>query len=177
MKDIPGYEGYYAATEDGKIWSYPNHNHNGIFLKQMKTIHGYATVRLCVLNKTLNKPVHRLIAKTFIKNPNNLPQVNHMDCNKLNNNVSNLEWVTASNNRIHKLKLHGFPKTEKFLSSVRKNARICQLKIRQLTNEQVLSLRKDVVGGMTYKIAKIKYGINESSICDIINSRTYKEIL
>ena len=49
--------------------------------------------------------VHRLVAKTFIINPNNLPQVNHIDGNKLNNAISNLEWCDNSYNQKHAYKL------------------------------------------------------------------------
>jgi hypothetical protein len=62
---------------------------------------GYYTVYVDKSNKLL----HRLIAETFIPNPDNLPCVNHKDGNKLNNSVDNLEWVTYSENNIHARKM------------------------------------------------------------------------
>lgn len=52
------------------------------------------------------KRVHRLVAQEFLDNPNNLPQVNHKDGNRLNNKVDNLEWVTASKNIVHGYKMN-----------------------------------------------------------------------
>jgi len=59
---------------------------------------GYVRMNFRVNGKRVNKSVHRLVAQTFIENPNNLPQVNHKDCDRANNNVENLEWCTASYN-------------------------------------------------------------------------------
>ena len=59
---------------------------------------GYLQVGFHINGKSVGKLVHRLIAQTFIPNPNNLPQVNHKDCDITNNNASNLEWVTGSYN-------------------------------------------------------------------------------
>lgn len=60
--------------------------------------HGYAYVTLCSPIGRQTYRVHRLVAMTFIPNPNNLPQVNHIDYNPLNNSVENLEWITQSGN-------------------------------------------------------------------------------
>lgn len=88
MKDIPKFEGLYAATEDGKIWSY----YKNKFLKTTLTKEGYLKVVLVKNKIHYNKLVHRLIAQTFLENPNNLPIINHKDENKINNSINNLEW-------------------------------------------------------------------------------------
>ena len=93
MKDIKGYEGLYAVTKDGKVWSYKNK----IFLKTSNS-RGYIKVNLIKDNKQKHFYIHRLVAMAFIPNPFNLPQVNHKDENKANNHVTNLEWCTQSYN-------------------------------------------------------------------------------
>ena len=84
MKDIPNYNGDYLASEDGRIYSTLINK----YLKPYKDKKGYMVVHL----KDGIKKVHRLIAMTFLDNPDNLPQVNHRDENKENNRVENLEW-------------------------------------------------------------------------------------
>ncbi len=68
---------------------------------------GYPTVGIYADNvsKPKNKSIHRLVAQAFIPNPENKPQVNHIDGNKLNNHVSNLEWVTSKQNMSHAILL------------------------------------------------------------------------
>jgi len=70
----------------------------GRILKQQLNHNGYMQVSIPVDGKSVTKRVHRLVSQTFIKNTDNLPQVNHLDCDRTNNNVSNLEWCTASYN-------------------------------------------------------------------------------
>lgn len=70
----------------------------GMILKQWLNKRGYLRVAFRKDGKLVNKPVHRLVAQTFIPNPDNLPQVNHKDCNPQNNSVSNLEWCTPEYN-------------------------------------------------------------------------------
>ena len=62
---------------------------------------GYLFTGLCKNSNTKTCPVHRLVALAFIDNPENKPQVNHIDKNRLNNNISNLEWITQKENTIH----------------------------------------------------------------------------
>lgn len=111
MKDITGYEGLYAVTEDGKIWSYPKpcSSKNGMWMKlQLFTNrnnrskpHVQYTVGLTKYGKRTTYLVHRLIAQAYIQNPENKPQINHKDGNPLNNNIDNLEWATAAENNRH----------------------------------------------------------------------------
>jgi len=60
---------------------------------------GYMRVSFRMNGKKVNKLVHRLVAETFVHNPNSLPMVNHKDCNRSNNNAENLEWCTSKYNR------------------------------------------------------------------------------
>lgn len=91
-KDIPGYEGIYLASNLGRIRS-----KNGV-LKPSKHRDGYLHVVFCVKGVRKTFLVHRLVALTFIPNPDNLPQINHKDENKTNNYIDNLEWCTMEYN-------------------------------------------------------------------------------
>lgn len=74
-------------------------------LLKIQTDHkGYKYVRLYNSNGFKAKKVHRLVAETFIENPNNLPQVNHKDGDKTNNCINNLEWCTDTENKQHAIK-------------------------------------------------------------------------
>jgi len=121
MVDVIGYEGLYAVTQDGKVWAYQNRLHKGKFLKpSLKK--GYPFVCLCKGSKIVQKTVHRLVAEAYLPNPDNLPQVNHKDSNKENNNLSNLEWCTASENKKHSWDSGTSIVTEAKREASRKNA-------------------------------------------------------
>ena len=109
-KSIQGYEGYYEVSDNGDVRSVDRYvkNHgdfvrklNGKMMKQTIANNGYYVVNLRK-NRTSNVVcVHRLVAEAFIENPEHKDTVNHIDGNKLNNNVENLEWATYSENNVH----------------------------------------------------------------------------
>lgn len=94
MKDIKGYEGLYAITSCGKVWSYRANK----FLKAEKLTNGYLRVSLVKKQKYKHCLIHRLVAKAYLENPNDLPQVNHIDEDKTNNCLNNLEWISTADN-------------------------------------------------------------------------------
>jgi len=83
----------------------------GHILKQYHTNSGYLFVQLSVNGKHINRLVHRLVAKIFLPNPDNLPEVNHKDCDQTNNNIDNLEWCDSSYNSQYREK-YGVSQTE-----------------------------------------------------------------
>ena len=94
MKDTKGFEGLYAVTSCGRIWSYKRSR----FLQTTPNRQGYLYVHLYKDGKSYHKRVHRLIAEAYIPNLNNLPEVNHKDEIKDHNWINNLEWCTKEYN-------------------------------------------------------------------------------
>lgn len=96
-KDCKHYEGLYEVSTIGRV----KNKKTGKILKQCMESSGYYKVNLYKYGKVKNESVHRLVALTFIDNPDSKPQVNHIDGDKLNNEVTNLEWATQSENMKH----------------------------------------------------------------------------
>ena len=94
---VKGYEGRYAVTLFGQVWS----EYKCAWMKPSVTEKGYLTVELRKGGHRFKARIHRLVAEAFIPNPDNLPEVNHKDGDKTNNQVSNLEWCTHSDNLKH----------------------------------------------------------------------------
>ena len=109
-KDIKGYEGTYQVSNLGKIKRLTILNDNGyrkaiLQEKELKLFlgnTGYLMVNLYKDKKPSKKLVHRIVAETFINNINKVKYVNHIDSDKLNNNLSNLEWVSNMENNLHR---------------------------------------------------------------------------
>ena len=105
-KPIEGFEGLYQISNFGKVKSLDRKVINnrtfqlikGKILKPCNNGNNYLYIGLCKNGKIKRIAIHKLVAQAFIPNPNNLPQVNHKDENKLNNCVENLEWCTPNYN-------------------------------------------------------------------------------
>lgn len=119
VHEIPGFEDFkgYKVFENGDVVSYRAMKSDGNtfisyvsdepqrVLKPFRDSKGYLHVDLHNRDKRITRKVHRLVALAFIPNPENKPQVNHIDGDKTNNHVSNLEWVTGPENHQHKMKM------------------------------------------------------------------------
>ena len=175
-KPIAGYEGYYEVSNLGRVKSVDRYACRsdgkkvfcrGRIMKLGKNRGNYTQLALCKDGVMKTHPVHRLVAKTFIPNPNNLPAINHIDGNKDNNSVSNLEWCDTKHNNIHAFKT-GLKKSRKGVEHY--NARF--------TMEQVRHIRKIYIP-LSKEFGQCalarKYGVSQAVICDIIHKRSYKE--
>ena len=109
-KDIKGYESFYQVSNLGNVRSLDRYVKNGTSNRNIKrgrvlkpciNHKGYLQVHLVANGNSKLVVIHRLVAKAFIPNPQNKAQVNHIDGNKKNNNVRNLEWCTNQENVIH----------------------------------------------------------------------------
>ena len=107
---IKGFENYYMVSNYGRVKRVGNYrNQNKSWSSEAKILsagnngRGYLFVNLSMNNKTYHRYIHRLVAEAFIPNPLNKKTVNHIDCNRSNNNVSNLEWATYRENNDYAL--------------------------------------------------------------------------
>ena len=110
-KDIKGYEGLYQVSNLGRVKSLKFDKER--VLKQFPNKHGYLLVSLCKTGKQKSFAVHRLVALQFIPKVENKPEVNHVDEDKTNNMVSNLEWCTRKENVNHGTRTEKYSKKVK----------------------------------------------------------------
>lgn len=183
-RDIPGYEGIYAVTRDGRVWAYPRRWETGGsmrikrsrpagFMRTHKTPAGYAMVKLTVSGRAKHELVHRLVALAWIPNPGGLPQVNHLNAIKSDNRVENLEWCTASGNRRHAFANGLINFGDNFKAAVRENATMAHAATRKLSYEQADQVRLRFAAGETKTAIARAFGIERSTVWGIVNGRTY----
>lgn len=176
---IVGYEGSYEVSNLGGIRSVDRivthrrgkldkpHNtmYRGKVLKQKIDKYGYATVCIMINGKRKYTTVHRLVALSFIPNPDNLPQVNHKDTNKLNNSVGNLEWVTALGNITHAID-----------NGLQKYASGEGLPQTALTQVEVATVKKLLSLGKTQISIAEKFNVNKNVIWRISKGLSWKKV-
>lgn len=132
-RDIEGYEGLYQVSNLGRVKSLGNDKtKKEKILKFGKNKDGYLFVVLCKEGKRKNYTIHRLVANAFIKNPSNLTCINHIDEDKTNNLVSNLEWCDIAYNNMYGSRIKKAVENTDWKSVGRKLAE-------KLTNRQDLS--------------------------------------
>lgn len=163
-KDVVGYEGLYLVSNHGRIQSadrmvqYKTHSQfkKGKVMTPSEVSKGYLQVGLYRDKKVKRAYVHRLVAEAFIPNDSNLEQVNHIDADKTNNNVGNLEWSDGRNNIQHAL-----------LKDLR------SIKLKKSDVERIRSLDKTIYPNT--KIAEM-YGITEDHASKVRNKRAWTEV-
>ena len=130
---IKGYEGHYSVDINGNVFSFKGAKKSLIKINDGK---GYKYVSLSLNGKVENKRCYRLVAETFLPNPDNLPMVNHKDGCRENDNIDNLEWCTAKHNITHGLaKTYYFLHTDGrgiFVRSLEEWCRCTGLKVRHI---------------------------------------------
>lgn len=126
---------------------------------------GYNIIRLCNNGVTKNFRMARLVAQAFIPNPENKPEVNHIDGNKLNDCVENLEWNTRSENMRHadRTGLRVMPRGEDHPNT-------------KLTTKKVKRIRKLYKQGMMQKRISKLFDTKQDTVSDIVNFKTWKHI-
>lgn len=165
-KDIKGFESLYQISNLGRVKSLSRKwkPDESILVNQINTF-GYHVVRLGQgVGKYKQFFIHRLVALHFIDNPNNLSEVNHKDGDKLNNDFTNLEWVSRSKNMIHAF-------DTRLVSNSGTDNPNCKL-----TETIVLCILKEYESGISKENIMKKYNLTLSNYKNIIHRRTWKQI-
>lgn len=170
-KDIPDFENYYQVSNFGRVRGLARKDNlgrriNSRLLKTHRDKDGYSVVTLTKDKRVKSVKVHRLVAVAFIPNELSLPEVNHVDGNKSNNRVDNLEWCTHKSNHEH----------------ARKTGLICQNGEKsvnhKLTREDVNFIRTRCVKGDSdfgvVAMARL-FGVSNATVSRIVNKTRWKE--
>lgn len=162
-KDIKGYEGYYQVSNTGSVKSLTREvnrsdNKKGFYksriLKLNQDKKGYLRVKLTKNSKAKTFKVHRIVADHFLKKSIHNKEINHLDGNKKNNKISNLEVCNSSENAIHAI-LNGFRPRVK------------------LTLNDVIEIRKS---NLDHKTLAKNYNVTLSNIKCVINRKSWKNV-
>jgi len=162
-KDINGYDGDYKINSLGKVCSYKYGY--PVIMKTFLAGKGYEVVTLCKKNISKKYYIHRLVAIHFIENLNNYPEVNHIDGNKINNKLNNLEWVDGVSNMKHAREKLGFNQRGENSSNAK------------LTEDNVIDIiNMYKTGKYTYAQIAKNYNVHHGHICSIVNRKFWKHL-
>jgi hypothetical protein len=157
-KDVVGFEGMYKVSDRGELFSISK---NRLIPKRLDR-YGYVKYELSKEGKKFYRTGHKLVALAFIPNPENLPSINHMNLDKADNRLDNLEWCSNKQNTNHAILKRGewmSCKGEKNVSS-------------KLTYEDVKEIRS-LKGTMLQKELAKKFGVTPSQISNIMKGKQW----
>ena len=160
FKDVKGYEGYYEVSNLGRVRS-TSYKGTRILKHSLKS--RYKIVVFCINQIKVHKLVHRLVAEAFIPNPNNYSIVNHIDGNRKNNEVSNLEWCTPLYNTQH-------AKSHNLLN------RYEDRPAAKLTKEKVLLIPELINLGATTDDLKNLFNVSRRCIDNIFEGKNWTDL-
>lgn len=174
--DIPGLEACegYAIDKDANVWTCKAHNWKPYFFnaewRKMKikinNLHGYHFVIMCGMDKKdYTRNIHKLLSLSFIPNPEKYAYINHIDGQKSNNSLDNLEWCTQKHNAIHCIKLG--------LRDTASGSRVANSKLKESDVPEIFKLKKE---GLTNGAIAAQYGVDTSIICRIVNRKRWKHV-
>lgn len=166
FKWIEGYEDFYLISNSGFVTSLNSQGGKERILKPHLDRYGYPRAILCVEDIRKGFTVHRLVAKAFIPNPNNYPQVNHINGIKTDNRVGNLEWCNNSQNQRHAVATGLRESSEGENNHFSKLSEEDVKKIREMVNVDKVS---------KYKVAA-KFDVNYSCVYKIIKRQSWKHL-
>lgn len=170
--DISGYEGMYQVSNQGRIRGLDRiivqkdgkkQKIRGKIISIGIKNNGYYMGQICSKGKMVNLTVHRLMALAFIPKVEGKEYVNHIDGNRANNNLSNLEWVNMKENSLHGV--NRAKEEQRLYTSCKKN-----------TPEFILLLRAEYANGKGQTQISKEYGIKYNSLGHILKRRTWKSI-
>lgn len=165
---IPGYEGQYSVTKDGRVYSHARydsrgHLSKGKWLNPAEDNKGYLRVNLYADGVRTTVKVHRLVAQVFIPNQHNKPEVNHINGDKADNTIENLEWSTGSENLRHAFSI-GLKKGAKGVLNGRA----------KLSEADVIAIRGS--GHAPLKVLSNKYRVTETQISTVRRGKAWGHI-
>lgn len=181
VKEITGYEGRYAVSQDGRVFSFAKFAGNGNYsprpiaerwLRPAENLGGYMAVVLAKNGSRKTIKIARLVAMTWLPNPNGFLVVNHLNGNKQDDRVENLEWCTHSRNN-----KHAWDAGLKQPISVERKAAMRQLGLasRKLSIEQVEEVKKLASNGWLQRDIGAHFGVCQSVISRLLAGDTYRK--
>lgn len=156
-RPVVGWEAHYEVSNFGNLRRLGRTR-----IRKLTVVNGYLTTGFYHPRKGAR--VHRVVAKAFIPNPENLPVINHIDCNKKNNRVENLEWCTVAHNNAHAIANGRKPKRFGFRAPTAK-----------LSDDEVREIRR-LGSTKTRRELGAQYGVSYSSIKAVLKFEYYRDV-